>query len=306
MDYNFRIYTTREEFAIAIAQTIRDIDYEKFKPTAEREQEDGEATWKPYRIWEQGKGSRDPLPEEIEVGNTKTGRWTRPLLYADGEAYHTALNSIWSTVTALGRPGGSWGAYSATNPNGYKSSKEYAKKYGTEDGYDGLSEFLDDEPMWRTGDSFRRANSSGGRRRDNEWWESNLEDLYGDGDYVPQREQDVQDIIDTMNGIPTDQWEDFLSEWEYEMVKPYIADVDRERNRGERSEGKQERRAGSRQQRRENRRADRKARNRERRAAERSSSTTSHGQKALTTDPAEIVQNRKANTPPEGVAEGTY
>lgn len=33
-DYEFRFYTTREAFAEAMAEAIKDIDYEKFKPQA--------------------------------------------------------------------------------------------------------------------------------------------------------------------------------------------------------------------------------------------------------------------------------
>lgn len=36
MDYNCRFYTTREAYADAIRKVILEIDYEKFKPTAER------------------------------------------------------------------------------------------------------------------------------------------------------------------------------------------------------------------------------------------------------------------------------
>ena len=34
MDYEFRFYTTPEDFGIAIADSIAEIDYEKFKPEA--------------------------------------------------------------------------------------------------------------------------------------------------------------------------------------------------------------------------------------------------------------------------------
>lgn len=93
MDYNFRFYTTHEQLALAVAKAILDIDYAKFKPTAER--------------------------------TDKTGK----LLYPDGKAYHSTLNSIWSTVTKLGSPGGSWGAYSSRNPNGYKNASDYYSVY---------------------------------------------------------------------------------------------------------------------------------------------------------------------------------
>lgn len=91
MDYNFRFYTRRGEFAQAIAASIIDIDYEKFKPEAERK----DAAGKP--------------------------------LYAEGKEYHSVLNSIWGTVTRLGSPGGAWGSYSG----GYGStSRTVGGKYG--------------------------------------------------------------------------------------------------------------------------------------------------------------------------------
>ena len=35
-DYNYRAYCTREQFAAAMAKMVMDIDYEKFKPTTDR------------------------------------------------------------------------------------------------------------------------------------------------------------------------------------------------------------------------------------------------------------------------------
>lgn len=72
MDYNFRAYARKADLAEAIAQAVLDIDFQKFKPTAEAKAEDGSP------------------------------------LYAEGKAYHSVLNSIWGTVTRLGRPGGKW------------------------------------------------------------------------------------------------------------------------------------------------------------------------------------------------------
>lgn len=94
MDYNARIYMRSEDFAQAMAQAVREIDYSKFKPTAEAKNEDGEA------------------------------------LYAEGKAYHSVLNSIWGTLTRLGRPGGKWGprSYSVRTP-GAAAEKDLFSDY---------------------------------------------------------------------------------------------------------------------------------------------------------------------------------
>lgn len=93
MDYNHRIYMDKGDFAKAIAQATLDIDYEKFKPTAERRDAEGHA------------------------------------LYPKGRIYHDVLNSVWGTVCKLGTPGGVWGTYSKTNPKGqlpYKGKGRYS------------------------------------------------------------------------------------------------------------------------------------------------------------------------------------
>lgn len=71
MDYNCRFYTTREAYADAIRKQIMEIDYEKFKPTAEHLNKDGSQR-------------------------------------KDGKLYHSILNGIWSELTRLGKPGGKW------------------------------------------------------------------------------------------------------------------------------------------------------------------------------------------------------
>jgi hypothetical protein len=88
MDYDARFYTRRSDFALAIGQAMMDIDYHKFKPTAERKDSKGN------------------------------------LLYKDGKEYHSVLNSIWGTVARLGNPygGRSWGTGSWTAPKGKSSA----------------------------------------------------------------------------------------------------------------------------------------------------------------------------------------
>lgn len=86
MDYNCRLYMTHEEFAQALARAVMDIDYRKFKPTA----------------------------EGIDV---RTGK-----PFVGGAKYHGVLNSIWGNVLRLAPAGGVWGPRSEDNPNGYTSS----------------------------------------------------------------------------------------------------------------------------------------------------------------------------------------
>lgn len=93
MDYNFRFYMTKQEFALAIAKATLDIDYLKFKPTAEAKGADG----KP--------------------------------LYANGHAYHSVLNSIWGTLLRLGAAGGYYGRKSAANPNGYDTTRSLGSSF---------------------------------------------------------------------------------------------------------------------------------------------------------------------------------
>jgi hypothetical protein len=75
MDYNARLYMRPTDFGAAMAQMTVDIDYTKFKPTAERKNEDG------------------------------TPR------YKGGREYHSLLNSIWGTVANYRAPGGSWAPF---------------------------------------------------------------------------------------------------------------------------------------------------------------------------------------------------
>lgn len=93
MDYNFRFYTTRDFFAEALSHAVQDIDYMKFKPTAEDKDEDG----KP--------------------------------LYADGKEYHSVLNSIWGTVTRLGAPGGVWGKDWGWKGTSKHTGKSYSSRW---------------------------------------------------------------------------------------------------------------------------------------------------------------------------------
>lgn len=76
-DYNMRFYTTREAYADAIRLAVLAIDYNKFKPMAERKNSDGS------------------------------------LKFKGGRLYHSVLNGIWGSVCELAAPGGYWGTVMA-------------------------------------------------------------------------------------------------------------------------------------------------------------------------------------------------
>lgn len=158
-DYNVRFYTTPEAFALAIGKAVLDIDYLKFKPTAERAE------------------------------------------YKDGKAFHSVLNSIWGTVCQLGTPGGVWGAYSATNPNGYTPGL-----------ISGSSRF----GSWP---SFHKRD-----------FETEPE-LWDDMDYTPEKEAYVSDLLSEMSDVPTDQWEDHVTHEDFELLKPYMKQAKRDERR---------------------------------------------------------------------------
>lgn len=112
-DYNCRFYTTREAFAAAMGLAMLDINYRKFKQTAEDKDADGK------------------------------------LLYPDGKVYHSVLNSIWSISTRLNQPGGWYGPRSASNPKGYDTSKRsIGSSFMSSQTGTSTARAWDDEPMW--------------------------------------------------------------------------------------------------------------------------------------------------------------
>jgi hypothetical protein len=160
MDYNARFYTTREAYADGIRGVILDIDYKKFKPEAERLGDDGQLMY----------GTKD-----------------------DTSLYHNVLNSIWGSVCRIGSPGGSYGKFSKSNPNGYSnhwSAGPLGASFGSRD-----ADLFDD-------DSF--------------------ED--GIGSYEPSSTSQALSILNEMelDNIPTSEWRDYLKDWEYELIKPYM------------------------------------------------------------------------------------
>lgn len=107
MDYDFRFYCTKADFAQALAAAALDIDYLKFKPTAERRTADG-----------------------------------KYLMYEDGKEYHSTLNSIWGVVARLGRPygGSAWasgGGWSSKRNSTQASKRSSASTQRQIDSIDG-------------------------------------------------------------------------------------------------------------------------------------------------------------------------
>ena len=134
MDYNARFYTTREDLAKAVAASMMDIDYRKFKPTAER---------------------IDPT----------TGK-----PFEHGAKYHGVLNSIWSALLRLAPAGGVWGPRSEDNPSGYTSSGRTGRGVSFEDHHEPADEGWWDSVLTEgdahTGeaDSRRARRTAGGKK----------------------------------------------------------------------------------------------------------------------------------------------
>jgi hypothetical protein len=227
MDYNVRFYCTHEDYAKAMYQAILDIDYLKFKPQAER-----------YVVDDEGKTVYDEENRAV-------------LQYKDGRDYHSVLNSIWSTVCRLGSPGGWYGAYSSTNPIGYKAGS-YKGKGGTYLGYGSASESLlngqydddqaergwksgwydDDEPatpIKPTGTPFLQDDDLSDARRAWEWavWpQGTVENVAGMENFTSERDKRVEKVFTEMMGYPEEQWEEYLSADQIAEVEAWGRDND--------------------------------------------------------------------------------
>lgn len=192
MDYNCRFYTTHEAMATVAYKQVMDIDFLKFKPQAENTDDKGK------------------------------------LLYKDGKEYHSVLNSIWSTVCRLGMPGGVWGTYSSTNPNGYKPGKTLVplnqqgasgRTYGDALLDGNYADEFEDYP--RGGFGARLHELEDYKDDDTNWWDSATFDD-SDMDYTPGRTKYVEGIIESVEGIPEDQWEEHLPQHEFVLIEPFM------------------------------------------------------------------------------------
>jgi hypothetical protein len=205
MDYNFRFYCSREDFAKAIAEAMLNIDYMKFKPTAEDRDEEG----KP--------------------------------LYADGKDYHSVLNTIWGSVTRLGRPGGVW-AYEPGKKGawaGYTSKysgRTYAESVAAQDRAGrwwrdepvgnrpaGTSRWDDEYDAMRVyeGGTAPAWNIDTDDVKDSDSLWKDLHDAAGLDfpDYVSPSEARRNQILFEVDDIPPSQWGDYLSDEELDIVR---------------------------------------------------------------------------------------
>lgn len=219
MDYNCRIYMSKADFAAALAAMVMDIDFQKFKPTAEDKDEAG----KP--------------------------------LYKDGVAYHSVLNSIWGTVCGLGRPGGIWSMdYAKTTLGSARGASRYGRKVWSKD--DWLDDW-DRSKGWSShdridgSDSLYRAQPGRWDASKNRWDDSTyggaewLEDTDGADlptgstlDFTPDSADRRDQILFSIEGIPASQWTDFISEDEMVIVAAEHAEALEAERREDRRENR--------------------------------------------------------------------
>lgn len=176
-DYTCRFYATPEAFGEAMKRAMLDIDYKKFKDTAER----------PRKLT--GK-----VPEKAKE-------------------YHGVLMTIWSATQRVARAGGYYSPRSKENPNGYSPNWRRGGYAGGEyvgsSFYGGTSTPLfDDEP---------------------EWWNDPTD--ADDFDYTPNRERRALDLLEDLQEIPTDQWEDELTQEDFELVRGFLPAARRQEKR---------------------------------------------------------------------------
>lgn len=181
MDYNFRLYMSKKDFATAMAAMVFDIDYDKFKPTAERRDEEG------------------------------------ALLYKEGKEYHSVLNSIWGTVCRLGSPGGMWAVGSRSSRVGSEYDAWWKDRTRTFRGEN--ADALDEDlfPQSRRGSRWWDDDEFGDGSLAEEIG-AGIEDAEDDDSYTPSSQERVWDILLTVSGLPAAQWDDHLTAEELALV----------------------------------------------------------------------------------------
>jgi len=190
MDYNYRFYTSKKAFATGMAMAMLEIDYYKFKPTAEDTYEDG------------------------------------TLKYMDGKEYHSVLNSIWGTVCRLGLPGGKWakGGSAWDDAISKYSGKRYGEARSNRDWLDAYNDMLDSRGRWE--DSTEEGTSQVPLGDDSVWQEET--EHHGmtefaarwleDDDYEPDSHTRKEMILAKVEDLPASQWDDWLYPDEMEIV----------------------------------------------------------------------------------------
>lgn len=167
----------------------------------------------------------------------------KPEYGEEGKEYHKVLNAIWGTVTALGSPGGWWGAYSETNPKGYKASEFYSRY--------GLDKPSKSKYTSNWGDSPLFSEHAGYN------WSDYIPDNEGldvapfdshDLDWQPTSEEEAQFILDDLKKaqIPTSEWRDSCTEDEWIAIRSYFdREVKREKREAKRAQRRSRRHSHS-------------------------------------------------------------
>jgi len=182
-----------------------------------------------------------PLAEQRDANN-------KPL-FKDGGPWHSLLNGVWGSITRLAPAGGSWAPYSPSNPTGYRSTKVgYGGTTVGERGYGSKSYRHDNNGYVPT--SFGDLDAM---------TDEELAEIFDAPDiadsYTPGREDRIEKILRKVEGLPVDQWADWLDQDEQDLVREII-EAEEEARAGlpESTQDVAEPRATTRRERREERR----------------------------------------------------
>lgn len=189
-----------------------------------------------------------PLAEQKDANN-------KPI-FKDGAPWHSLLNGVWGSITRLAPAGGSWAPYSPTNPTGYKSQKVgYGGTTVGQRGY-GSRSYRHEDGRGYVPTSFGDLDAL---------TDEELAEIFDapdtSDDYTPAREERIERILRKVEGIPAEQWDDWLEPDEQDLVKE-IMDAELESRRGLPMYQEREERPLSRRERREARRAAKRVRTR--------------------------------------------
>lgn len=114
--------------------------------------------------------------------------------------YYNTLNSIWGSVTALGRPGGKWATPRWGGSKGYSRPTYVGSSFGSRED-EGLSFYEDEASGYSVIDSRE----------------------FGSLDYTPTVEEEIDELLNELSDIPVDQWQEQTTEHEWELVKSIAA-----------------------------------------------------------------------------------
>lgn len=190
MDYNYRFHTTHEEFAKAMVIAMMEIDYEKFKPTAER------YSWgKKYHgvlnsIWGTVTGLGAPGGSWANWGKAKV-QSTFPARKGSGKVLYPAGGGIGSTFGARA---------SAAD------AAELSREYGSFDEWD---------------ESGYNSYGLSAAELEN-LTDAELNDLIqseGVEDYESDDDKERDKILASLSDIPLEQWQEMCQEWEWPLIK---------------------------------------------------------------------------------------